>query len=610
MDTAQLTAPLIYHVSLLHPEAHSYRVRLTIPQPDPQGQRLRLPAWVIGSYLIRDLAKHVLSFTAQCHGVSIASHKQDKHTWVCAPCAGLLVVEYTVYAFDRSVRGAYLDLRRGFFDGASLFLEAVGVTPAPCHLHLARPYDPRLSRWQAATAMPALATDADGYGQYASADYAELLDHPVMLGALTTLEFTAAGVAHQLVVQGRHTGDLERLRQDTAKIAATQIALFGGSPVQRYVFLLRLTDEGYGGLEHRASCSLVASCDDLPRTGMDVPSPGYRKLLGLISHEYFHTWWVKAVKPLAFCPYDLRQENYTELLWVFEGITSYYDDYLLLRAGVISRESYLELLAQSITRLWRTPGRECQSLAEASFDAWHKFYQPNENSPNSQVSYYLKGSLVALALDLTLRQGSGGLHNLDGLMRQIWREHGLTGIGLPEQGFEQYAESYAGQSLTAFFAANVRGTGELALQPLLSACGITLHACAANTNADNGGYAKLAPPTSNPRASLGASWNAQAAEATLTTVFTGGAAQQAGLNPGDTLIALDGLRLSGRNLEARLANATPGAVVALHVFRRHELLTFTVMLQAATTDTCYLSLSEPPNAAAAARHTAWLGLRG
>ncbi len=600
-----LSAPL-NHTLTLAPEAHEYQVHLLVPSPDPQGQRLRLPAWVPGSYLIRDFARHVIQLEACCADRPLEVHKQDKHTWVCAPCMGPLEVRYRVYAFDKSVRGAYLDDMQGFFDGAALLLQVLGQEDAPCRLCLPPPLQPALATWQVATAMQPQAVDSAGFGVYQAEDYAAMIDHPFLLGHLERYPFEVGGIPHQLAVQGRHGGDMTRLLRDMHAICTAALALFGASPVLHYVFLLRVVDEGYGGLEHRHSCHLLASRDDLPRFGLAAPSSDYRKLLGLISHEYFHTWWVKSLKPRCFQPYDLTRETYTGLLWVFEGITSYYDDLLLLRAGVISLESYLELLAQNITRLWRTPGRQQQSLAESSFDAWIKFYQPNENTLNTQVSYYLKGGLVALLLDVALRQHSADRHSLDTLVRTLWQTHASSGLG--ETEFEAQASLQAGVDLSAFFARTVQGTMELDLGPALAQFGIRLHALPATSLNDGGGYlAQVPAPERLPRITLGAHWNVQMGEiALLTQVVHNGPAQQAGLSPGDVLIAVDGLRVTGRTLDARLQVHAPDARVELHYFRRDELRTASVQLRAATPDTCYLSVSEHLPPPMQARQQGWV----
>ena len=297
---------------------------------------------------------------------------------------------------------------------------------------------------------------------------------------------------------------------------------------------------------------------------------GYRTFLGLCSHEYFHTWNVKRIKPAAFVPYDFNRENYTTQLWAFEGITSYYDDLALLRSGVIDRNDWLELLAKTISNVQRTPGRSRQSLAESSFDAWSKFYRPDENTPNVVVSYYAKGALVALALDLTLRSKTANRVSLDDVMRELWRHHGQTGIGVGEDDLRCIGERLSGVDLRRFFADFVHGTRELPLKSLLAEQGIRLDWEAAKTP------------------SLGIKTATEGDSIPLATVFDDGAAQAAGLASGDVLIALDGLRVTPASLERMLARYQPGDTLKIHAFRRDELMEFSLRLTAPDRDTARL----------------------
>lgn len=340
----------------------------------------------------------------------------------------------------------------------------------------------------------------------------------------------------------------------------------------RYVFLVTAVGEGYGGLEHRASTALLCSRDDLPYPGMDGTPERYRGFLGLCSHEYFHTWNVKRIKPAAFLPYDLARENHTRLLWFFEGFTSYYDDLALLRSTTIAPTAYLELLGKTIVNVARNPGRFRQSLAESSFDAWSKFYRPDENSPNAVVSYYAKGALVALALDLTLRQHTQGRHSLDDLMRALWQRYGQTGIGVGDDSVQRIAEELAGRKLGRFFSNAVTGTRELPLPALLARIGVKL------------GWEKAKTP------SLGVKSVAEGKHLKLATVFTGGAAEKAGLAGGDVLVAFDGLRVGAGNLDALLARRESGEMVRLHAFRRDELISTEACLDPAEIVACRLSL--------------------
>jgi predicted metalloprotease with PDZ domain len=338
----------------------------------------------------------------------------------------------------------------------------------------------------------------------------------------------------------------------------------------------------------------------IERTAVDAD---YRDLLGLASHEYFHAWNIKRIKPAAFTPYDLAQENYTRLLWAFEGVTSYYDDLALLRSGLITVADYLELLGRNITSLLRGSGRFKQSVAESSFDAWIKFYRADENAPNAIVSYYVKGSLIALALDLTLRRNS--TVTLDDVMRALWRRYGQAGVGVPEDGVEKIAHEISGCDLTGFFARYVYGTEDLPLGELLCEFGVTLNLRAADNQSDKGGSAnKGAAASSAGKAWLGARL-ASGSEARITQVYDGGAAQHAGLAAGDIIVAAGGLRVTN-DLETHLARRALGSTIAIHAFRRDELMVFDLPLLAAPADTCWLTLDDNANGDAIARRMRWL----
>jgi predicted metalloprotease with PDZ domain len=440
--------------------------------------------------------------------------------------------------------------------------------------------------------MTAVDINAAGFGWYEADDYDELVDHPVEMGEFTTIAFEAAGTPHALVIRGRHQADQERLTRDLSRLCTHQIEFFGKpAPMPRYLFLLHATGEGYGGLEHRASSALIINRDALPRLHekADYPNEDYREFLGLCSHEYFHTWNVKRIRPAAFIGADIGQEAYTRLLWAFEGITSYYDELFLLRCGLIRAEDYLTLLARAITRVYRTPGRHRQSLAEASFDAWIKFYKPDENAPNAQVSYYAKGALVALALDLSLRAATEQRVGLDTVMCELWRRHGQAGIGVPEDGIERLAAELSGRDWRDFFARYVEGVEDPPLAELLAEVGIRLSWTAARSAQDLGGYGEADATEPARGCTLGIKTNGSEGGVRVVQVYTDGCALQAGIAAGDMLIAWDGLRLDGDCLNRALKRAEPGQEILLHGFRGDQLMQFTVRLQALPADTCRLS---------------------
>ena len=601
--------PIRYRILPRHPEAHLFAVTCTVADPDPAGQRFALPAWSPGSYMIREFAKHVVSIHAESRGVRVALAKTDKHTWRAAPCRGPLTVTAEIYAWDLSVRGAHLDTTHGFFNGPCVFLRALGKEERACEVEIAPPRGRRYRSWRVATSMPRKAVRPPGFGAYAAADYDELIDHPVETGTFTPGAFTAGGVPHEIAISGRHRADVDRLARDLKRVCEWHIRFWGApAPMDRYVFLITAVGEGYGGLEHRASTALICSRDDLPQPGVKEMTDGYRTFLGLASHEYFHAWNVKRIKPAAFTPYDLDSENHTALLWAFEGVTSYYDDLALVRCALMKPEEYLELLARSITQLLRTPGRRKQTVAESSWDAWIKYYRQDENAPNAIVSYYGKGSLIALCLDLHLRHGTAGRKSLDDVMRALWRRYGQSGLGVPEDGVERVAEEASGLKLRAFFDQALRSTAELPLGELLATVGVEMAVRPAEGPSDRGG--KAASKSAAALAAgvgLGARTAGEGNDVRLTHVLDGGAAQDAGLAAGDVIAAIDGIRVTPKTLDGQLAKLRPGDRVRLHVFRRDELRVFELASAAAPADTCVLRFDKRAAARALRLRRGWLG---
>jgi predicted metalloprotease with PDZ domain len=588
------TLPIRYSIRPANPEAHLFEVTCRVAKPDPGGQRFALPAWIPGSYLIRDFARHIVAVRAEADGKPVRLDKVDKHTWQAAPLKkdGPLTVTCEVYAWDLSVRGAHLDQTHAFFNGTSVFLCPLGHENSPCLVDIQPPGGKADAPWRVATALePAHgekeAARRHGFGLYRADNYDELIDHPVEMGCFTLATFKACGVPHEVAITGRHDGDLARLTADLKRICEWQIRFFGEpAPMARYVFLVTAVGEGYGGLEHRASTALLCSRNDLPAPGMRTMTDGYRTFLGLCSHEYFHTWNIKRIKPARFTPYDLTRENHTTLLWAFEGFTSYYDDLALLRCGAIEQKDWLELTARTISAVQRNPGRLRQTLAESSFDAWSKYYRPDENTPNAVVSYYAKGALVALALDLTLRTRCKGRCSLDKVMHTLWERHGKTGLGVGEDDIRRIAEELSGLKLKRFFNDAVHGTRELPLQKLLAGFGITLR------------WEK-----ENDRPSLGIKTSSEGNEVKLLSVFDQSPAQAAGLAAGDHLVALDGLRITPASLEKQLARYRAGTRIKVHAFRRDELMIFDLDLAPAPVDTAKLTASAQPDRL----RKAWLG---
>lgn len=553
---------------------HLFQVTLAVSAPAPDGQVLALPAWIPGSYMIREFARNIIQIRAESNGKDVPLTKLDKHTWQAAPVAGPLLVHYEIYAWDLSVRAAHLDQTHGFFNGTSVFLRVLGQEQGAHTVDIQRPADPAAASWRVATALPELKARRYGFGSYVAANYDELIDHPVEMGDFALATFKAHGVPHDIVVTGRVPNlDLARLCRDLKSICETQIAFFEPktkrAPMERYLFLTMAVGDGYGGLEHRASTALICARADLPSTAApktkDLPD-GYLQFLGLCSHEYFHTWNVKRIKPAAFAPYDLQVENHSPLLWLFEGFTSYYDDLMLVRAGLIGEPAYFKLLGKTVASVLRGSGRNKQSVAESSFDAWTKYYRQDENAPNAIVSYYTKGSLVALALDLTIRAKTVGARTLDDVMLALWQRYGHDfypdgGRGVTPAEVEALFDEISGLRLKSFFDKYVRGTADLPLAKLLAPVGV-----------------KLADERKSAKPSLDINPGRDGNDCKLSSVHEGGAAHQAGLSAGDVLVAVDGLRATHANLDNLLARYAVGATVEVHAFRRDELMAFQVTL--------------------------------
>ncbi|MGQ0504287.1 MAG: M61 family metallopeptidase, partial [Myxococcaceae bacterium] len=414
-----------YRVELTNPHAHLVEIEARFPCSGPTLD-LVLPVWTPGSYLVREYARHVQGVTAtgsgQPHptdatgnGQALRVERTDKRTFrVHCEGASAVVVRYRVYANELSVRTSHFDDSHAALNGASLFLYSEALRDQPHRVEIVAP-----ESWTTFVALP-FENNA-----YVAKDYDELVDSPFEVGPHQPIEFVAAGVPHQAVFWGGETLDVTRVKAELKRVCEQEAKLFGGLPMQRYLFLVYLTERGRGGLEHQASTALLFS-----RSAISTPK-GWEDFLTLVAHEYFHLWNVKRIKPKAFVPFDYAQEQYTQLLWAFEGTTSYYDNLFVRRAGLMSANRYLARLGETVTSLQTTPGRKTQTLADASLVAWIKQYRPDESSVNTAISYYLKGELVSLLLDLTLRAATQDAKGLDDLMRLLWQRYG-DGRGVPE----------------------------------------------------------------------------------------------------------------------------------------------------------------------------------
>ncbi|MGI9206267.1 MAG: M61 family metallopeptidase [Woeseiaceae bacterium] len=594
-----------YSIVPKDPAAHLFEVTVLVASPDAEGQLFEFPAWIPGSYMIRDLARHVVAIRAESDGQEIELTKTGKSSWQAGACSGPLNLVAEIYAFDPSVRGAYLDMSHGFFDGACVFPAVAGQEHHTCHIDILPPATTIGADWRVATSMRPVDAGRYDFGKFVADDYAELIDHPVEMGDIHIGEFDVCGIPHAIAVYGEMHFDMARVCHDLTTLCEKQVAFLGPpKDLDRYLFLLTVREQGYGGLEHRWSSTLMCSRADLPRRDVETTSEDYRKFLGLCSHEYFHLWNVKRMKPERFTPYKLNKETHTGLLWVFEGITSYYDDLFLVRSGLVSDAGYLELLGKTVTRVLQTRGRFRQTIEESSFDAWTKLYKQDANSSNTVISYYTKGSLIALALDMTIRHESQGAYSLDDVMQECWQQYGETGKGMPERGLESLARSVTGLELADFFDRFVRGTADLPLSGLLKTVGVNLHLRAATNSKDTGGKPVDGPHSLRPW--FGAALVRVNGADRFSLVHAESPAEKAGIAPGDEPVAIDGLRLTASNFDTRLGDHRAGDTVTVTVFRDHRLIRHRVRLGKAPEDTCYLSLDSAADVSREKERSKWL----
>jgi predicted metalloprotease with PDZ domain len=476
-----------------------------------------------------------------------------------------------------------------------VFLAANGLESQPHTVTMAKPALAELAHWTLATSMTRASGEQFSFGDFSAENYDDLIDHPVEMGELTIETFFAAGVPHDIVLSGKHRANMDRLAKDLKAICEYQINLFGTpAPFERYVFMTTVLDNGFGGLEHKASTALMCSRNDLPLSLDAAVDKGYRTYLSLCSHEYFHSWNVKRIKPAEFTPFDLSQESYTSQLWAYEGITSYYDDLITFKSQCIDEKGYLTLLSQIMTRVYRGEGRFKQTLKQSSFNAWTKFYKQDENAANAIVSYYTKGALFALFVDLTIRIETQGKHSLDDVMRQLWQQYGLTGIGTESSSHQQIVETLLNRSCDDIFA-YLDNTDDLPLTTLLAQVGVNMSLRASEGVTDLGGA-----DATGYKIGFGAKTKAESLGLKILTVSQHSPAHHAGLSAGDLLIAADNLQVTSQ-FEQQLQSRTIGEQITLYWFRRDELMQGTLTISEAVLDTISLNIND------VAKTQLWLG---
>ena len=580
-----ITAPMIYYqVAMPQPESHLFEVTLHLKGYSLPVLDLKLPVWTPGSYLVREYAKHLQDFSAQAEEKSLPWRKLSKNHWrietVLDDDTSTLTVRYRVFAHELSVRTNHLDTTHGYFNGAALFFRIPGFEKQPIRVAIVPPRP----EWHVTTPLPVVPGQLN---TFQALDFDTLVDSPFEIGCHELHHFEVLGKSHELAIWGlgaNSNAEPVRMISDIQKIIQVEAQMFGGLPYERYVFLLHLSSQGNGGLEHKYACSL-----NYPRFGFRAQDK-YERFMQLVAHEFFHLWNVKRIRPKALEVFDYDQENYTPSLWFSEGTTSYYDLVIPLRAGIYDAKSFLNGLGKEITRFQTTPGRRVQPLSESSFDAWIKLYRPDANSGNSQISYYLKGEMVSLLLDLLIREQHGNERSLDDVMLKMWQQFGQAEIGFTPEQLQEVIESVAGTDLDDFFKRYVDGTEELPFNQYLEPFGLQMV-----------GEEEEFP-------TLGVKAITENGRELIKFVESGTPAYLSGIDAGDELLAIDGIRVTATQLNDRLKDYQPGDTIQVTVFHQEELRTHSVTLAAPRSNRYQVITLEYPSSVQKQNFEGWLGV--
>lgn len=569
-----------YQVAMPQPQTHLFEITLQIKGWQTDVLDLKMPVWTPGSYLVREYARHLQDFAAETADSAkpLAWQKQSKNHWQVETAGTAdITVRYRIFANELSVRTNHLDTTHGYFNPAATCFYLPGFEHRPIQIAIIPPQPD----WQISTPLPA----ASGTNTFVAPDFDTLVDSPFEVGKQQVHEFEVLGKPHALAMWGQGNAEPERIIEDTRRIIQVEADLFEGLPYDRYLFLLHLSAQGFGGLEHKDSCSL-----NYPRLGFRSPER-YNRFMQLVAHEFFHLWNVKRIRPKALEVFDYEAENYTPSLWFSEGTTSYYDRLIPLRAGIYDISFFIKELSKGITRFLQTPGRQVQPLGESSFDAWIKLYRRDANSDNVQISYYLKGEMVSLLLDLLIRAKHGNGRSLDQVMRQMWNQFGKSETGFTPEQLQAVIESVAEADLSDFFHRFLNTTEELPFNQYLEPFGLQLQAESEDEQ----------PPF------LGMTVKTESGREMIKFVEAGSPAQQAGIDPGDELLAIDGLRITAEQLGDRLKDYQPNQVIHLTFFHQDELQTHPIQLAAPRPSRYQIKAIENPSKTQQKNFSGWLG---
>lgn len=541
---------------------------------------VKMPVWTPGSYLIREYAKNVEGFIASSGGKTVPSEKIRKNTWRVYSSDENLTVHYRVYANELTVRTSFVDTDHGYVTPAGVFMYHDALKKIPLRV-VVQPY----KTWKnVATGLEPVA--GQSY-TYEAADFDILVDSPIEIGNHKTFGFTASNVPHTVAMFGDVTYDEKRLAADYKRVCETAATVVGEHPCTHYTFIVHHIPPGGGGLEHLNSTTLETTRNAY------ATEANYKRFLSLVAHEYFHLWNVKRIRPVALGPFDYENENYTHMLWLSEGCTSFYQEYILRRAGFHTPDAYLNLVASGITDVENQPGTRVQSVAESSWDAWIKGYRPNENSTNTTISYYSKGSVLGTLLNLAILAGSNGERNMDDLMRLLYNEYyKKQKRGFTDDEFRQVAEQVAGRKLDDFFTIGINSAEPINYNAYFEPVGLQLVNVASKTQ---DGF-------------LGASTTVANGKSTISSVRRGSAAYTDGLNVGDEIIAVDDVRV-GDDLLRLISDRDAGETIKVRVNRAGLLREIPVTLTQNPLLSYRLEPVANPTSAQKALYAKWLYIK-
>ncbi len=569
---------LAYKIAMPQPQTHLFEIELTVHNWGRELLDLKMPVWTPGSYLVREYAKQLQNFGAvDKQDNRLDATKIAKHHWqIQTNDLKEITISYRMFANELTVRTNHLDATHGYFNPAALCFYVPGYEHCPIEITIVPP-DPS---WRVTTPLPEISPQT-----FLAADFDTLVDSPFEIGCQQIYDFTVLDKPHQLVIWGEGNIDPQVAIDDIKKIVEVEAKIFGGLPYEEYIFLLHLSPAGGGGLEHKNCCSLL-----YPRFSFQAGEK-HNRFMQLVAHEFFHLWNVKRIRPAALEKFDYERENYTPSLWFSEGTTSYYDLLIPRWAGIYDEQEFLAELSKEITRFMMTPGRLVQPLSESSFDAWIKLYRPDANSSNSQMSYYLKGEMVTLLLDLLIRDRTQGNKSFDDVLVAMWEQFGKAEIGFTEIQLKQIIESIANQDLTDFYDRYIHGVEELPFNDYLVAVGI-----------------ELKPVNTNNIPNLGIIVKSEHGREMIKSVVSNSPAQLAGIDPGDELLAIDGFKVSAEKLTERLKLYQVGQQIELTIFHADRLTTVPVVLATSQPDRYQLDRIEHPTDLQNQLFKAWMNL--